>query len=130
MYKNWDAESINAAGDLMRVHGPCRLCGEIVTINNVPLRSIESYINGALVQRAFPMLDDDQREFFVSGTCGSCWDKMFPPEEDDVEPMEHDPNDPDDEFVNLLVALGFDVVVLDENTDLDKLFGIDPDKAN
>lgn len=39
--------------------------------------------SGDYVQVAFPDLSANQREMLVSGTCGVCWDKMFPPEDDD-----------------------------------------------
>lgn len=39
--------------------------------------------DGELVQSAFPYLSADEREMLVSGICPTCWDKMFPDEEDE-----------------------------------------------
>lgn len=38
-----------------------------------------------LVQDAFPYLSANEREMLISGICPTCWDKMFPPEEDPCE---------------------------------------------
>ena len=35
---------------------------------------------GVLIQDALPYLSADERELFISGTCGACYDKMFPPD--------------------------------------------------
>lgn len=35
------------------------------------------WANRTPVQIAFPYLTADQREMFISQTCGSCWDAMF-----------------------------------------------------
>lgn len=42
---------------------------------------------GEYAQNAFPYLTDDQRELLVSQTCGSCFDRMFPEEDDDLPGM-------------------------------------------
>lgn len=68
-------------GNTVIIKVTCRSCGE-----NFEIRVTESeylnYMTGELVQYAFPRLTADQRELIISGTCGKCWDKMFPPEED------------------------------------------------
>ena len=38
---------------------------------------------GENIQIAFPDLTADQREILISGICPECWDKIFPPEEDE-----------------------------------------------
>lgn len=45
-------------------------------------QALENWNNGMLIQDAFPELDAGQREFLMSGICGDCFDKMFPPEDD------------------------------------------------
>lgn len=65
-------------------------------------RSFESWMNGELVQNAFPYLDANERERITSGICPECWDRMFPsddPEEDweDEWPIE-DEEDNDSEW--------------------------------
>jgi predicted metal-binding protein len=42
-----------------------------------------AYKAGELAQRAFPTMSADQRELLISGTCGTCWNEMFPPEEEE-----------------------------------------------
>lgn len=39
--------------------------------------------NGVLIQDAFPMLDDDAREFLLTGITSQEWDKTFPEDEED-----------------------------------------------
>lgn len=38
---------------------------------------------GAHIQDAFPMLDEDQREFLLTGATKEEWDRLMPPEEDE-----------------------------------------------
>ena len=52
----------------------CKRTYEIV----VPVEGLEKWHNGALIQDALPTLSVDQRELLISGTCGKCFDKMFP----------------------------------------------------
>ncbi len=40
---------------------------------------------GQRIQRAFPPLTADDRERLISGTCPSCWDRMFGEDEDEDE---------------------------------------------
>lgn len=40
------------------------------------------WISGSVnIQRAMPHVPKEERELLISGTCGECWDEMFPPEE-------------------------------------------------
>lgn len=44
---------------------------------------LKAFIAGKHVQMAFPYLNADDRELFLSGICPKCWDVMFKePEED------------------------------------------------
>jgi len=43
---------------------------------------IDAYLNGALIQQAFPNLNADDREFFKTGITGEEWDEMFGGEEE------------------------------------------------
>jgi hypothetical protein len=55
---------------------PCRSCGVVHKVNP----SIVGFIawqSGVLIQDAMPELSADERELFISGTCGKCWDEMF-----------------------------------------------------
>jgi len=59
------------------------------TVNTLDLditaEQILDYESGALVQHAFPNLDADEREFFMTGITGEEWEEMFGEEEDDVD---------------------------------------------
>jgi hypothetical protein len=37
---------------------------------------------GGTVQSIFKDLGADERELLISGTCGECWDKLFPKEDE------------------------------------------------
>jgi hypothetical protein len=61
----------------------CSSCGrEFPLVVNA-----EDYENwsrrGVFAQVAFPYLTPDERELLISQTCGDCWEKLFPPEEDE-----------------------------------------------
>lgn len=43
---------------------------------------MNNFNNGMHVQRAFPNLPADQREFILTGITSEEWNKMFPPEEE------------------------------------------------
>tara|TARA_Y100000361_G_C11022820_1_gene270533 strand:- start:128 stop:340 length:213 start_codon:yes stop_codon:yes gene_type:complete len=60
---------------------PCRLCDTVhdLTVN------VEGYVNwqaGEFIQDALPELSCDERELLISGTCGACFDKLFPSEDE------------------------------------------------
>lgn len=58
----------------------CRVCH--ITCN-VPATQdqIRKWRGGMLIQKAMPNLSIDQRELLISGLCGTCFDKLFPPDE-------------------------------------------------
>lgn len=56
--------------------GPCISCKKKISVE-VPASGIYAYRQGALIQRAFPQMSKDDREFLMSGLCGECWDKMW-----------------------------------------------------
>lgn len=54
----------------------CSECGRAVALK---VRD-EDWVrrrNGELVQHCFPYLSAAEREMFVSGVCGECWETMF-----------------------------------------------------
>ena len=57
-------------------HLECVNCSPESAINANP-RDVESWRNGHLIKDAMPYLNADQREMFISGTCPTCWTKMF-----------------------------------------------------
>lgn len=64
-----------------RIHTThCVVCDQP---QSIALRTadLDRFLNGALVQDAFPYLTADEREMhFLSGICGKCFDSMFPDE--------------------------------------------------
>lgn len=40
----------------------------------------EEWKAGALIQKVMPQVPPDERELLISGTCGECFDRMFPQE--------------------------------------------------
>jgi hypothetical protein len=43
----------------------------------LPNESVQAFLNGAHAQTAFPFMNADQRERFITGICPPCWKKMF-----------------------------------------------------
>jgi len=58
----------------------CRRCHNSYTVTAKAI-DISRWQGGAIIQDVMPYLTDDERELLISGTCGSCFDEMFPPEE-------------------------------------------------
>jgi len=52
--------------------------GEVNTLNiEVTDEQIQAYMDGALIQDAFPNLSADDREFIKTGITAESWDEMF-----------------------------------------------------
>jgi hypothetical protein len=54
----------------------CPDCGASLT-KLISSDQLYSYRMGFHVQDVFPSLDADEREQFISGYCGLCWDRMW-----------------------------------------------------
>lgn len=62
----------------------CRVCGqEQVLVVDADAFTEYASGSGRHVQDLFPDLTPPQREMFISGTCGDCWNKIFPPDLDE-----------------------------------------------
>lgn len=72
----------NAVLDHVAVSGPCYSCGKPQTVF-VKKADLDRFRNGEFAQDCFPYLPAGEREFLISGICDSCWDEMFPSEDDD-----------------------------------------------
>lgn len=57
----------------------CRECRRVTDLE-VRKEDFVAWKAGELIQEAMPYLSDDERELLISGTCGSCFDAMFPEE--------------------------------------------------
>lgn len=67
------------------VSGPCTSCGkQYAFAGPVTNGQIENWKSGMLIQRAFPNLSAEDREFLISGICPTCWSKLFPPDPEDI----------------------------------------------
>lgn len=65
--------------------GPCFVCGKNGEVENVPIAAYYKWKQGAFIQNALPMLSNGDREQLLTGTHSECFDKMFPPDEDEEE---------------------------------------------
>lgn len=54
----------------------CIQCGKQVEVE-VNKEDLKKYQEGMHIQDAFPYLTAGEREVFISGICGECFDKMF-----------------------------------------------------
>jgi hypothetical protein len=50
---------------------------ETTLVLDITKEQINDYVNGTLVQDAFPNLTDDEREFILTGILPDEWDKLF-----------------------------------------------------
>ena len=57
----------------------CQFC-QVDHVVMADQMDVANWENGALIQDALPYLSADDRELLISGTCGACFDKMFPPD--------------------------------------------------
>ena len=55
----------------------CPKCGHEDAVF-VRSSDVKKYEDGALIQNAFPYLNNNQRELIKTGICSPCWSKMFP----------------------------------------------------
>lgn len=60
----------------------CGICHQKHEVT-APESEFSAWESGALIQRAMPSLNDNQRELLISETCGPCFDSLF--EEDEYE---------------------------------------------
>lgn len=60
----------------MIIEAVCPFCGKEGEIK-VEMNDWFNYINGALVQNAFPYLNVSEREQIISGMCPDCQNKVF-----------------------------------------------------
>jgi len=63
----------------------CKHCGRqfVLTLNK---SDMYDWLSGSLpIQSALPYLSANERELLLSGTCGECFDEMFPPDLDNDE---------------------------------------------
>jgi hypothetical protein len=54
----------------------CPDCGESLTVEATS-QQIWDFNHNANIQSVFPEMPKEDRERFITGTCGPCWTKMF-----------------------------------------------------
>lgn len=69
---------------MMTVKCTCISCHVDYSLNVKPLDYLR-WSQGMHVQTAFPYLSPSERELFISGICGECYDKIFADEDEDEE---------------------------------------------
>ena len=62
--------------DEITIERKCPMCQKTSNVT-VKKQDIEKWKKGELIQRAFPYLDNDQREILKTGICPACWDKVM-----------------------------------------------------
>ena len=90
----------NMINETTKLETRCPFCGKTAIIT-VATSDFIAWQGGMLIQNAFPYLSDNERESLISGICPSCWDKMFPPEE------EEEPEEFDYDFADTYMEIGF-----------------------
>lgn len=63
---------------------PCVVCG-IASELRLLKEDLETWRSGMLVHRAFPYLSADNREVLISGTHPECWEKLYGPENPELD---------------------------------------------
>ncbi len=65
----------------------CRFCNEphwVPVCETLDADRLQRWSRGGeYIQNVFPELTPNERELLQSNTCGACFDKMFPPEDDE-----------------------------------------------
>lgn len=55
----------------------CPFCGNPAEVAGIPAADFAKYMEGELLQDAFPTLSADQREMIHTGIHPKCWDALF-----------------------------------------------------
>lgn len=76
-----DYESVEVFDERVRITVRCPSCAQQNPVV-VPKESWERFQSGVFVQRAFPDLPPEEREMLLSGFCPTCWNEMFPPDDE------------------------------------------------
>lgn len=70
----------------------CPFCGKVNSVM-VVADDYAAYLEGMLIQDAFPYLSADERELIMTGICPACWNDMWETEAlANVEPMDLTPS--------------------------------------
>jgi hypothetical protein len=73
-----DYKMIYLDDDYAKIKGNCRITNEIYETKKFPIEGWHKYQSGSLVQKAFPHMNADDREFLISRTSPKAWESLFP----------------------------------------------------
>lgn len=65
-----------------KVNITCKLCGKLYTIEVGMVDYFEWKSGMMYIQDALHYLTAAERELLISATCGSCWNKLYPNDEE------------------------------------------------
>ena len=68
--------TVNDENETVTASVKCVICKRRIEFE-VSFNGMNEYLDGALVQKAFPELDISYRELLISETCSGCFDAMF-----------------------------------------------------
>lgn len=80
-------EIVSSDADKSVVSITCPFCGKTFLLK-VSNAGLQRYACGDYVQNAFPELNADDREMFISGICAGCFPKPPDEEEDDADDLD------------------------------------------
>lgn len=55
----------------------CKYCGIVYTVYVDPVDFAQWTFGGGFIQDLMPYLSAGERELLITGTCGSCFDRIF-----------------------------------------------------
>jgi len=73
------------ANGTVRFTTTCMLCEQPVAVDQLDPQKVARWQAGEFVQNVFPDMSASEREVLVSGSHAECFDRAFPPDEEDDE---------------------------------------------
>lgn len=73
---NWKVLVIMSTTIQKEITAECRMCDYTIKIP-ITDEQMKKYQNGESIQNVLPHVSPGNRELLISGTCGTCFDKMF-----------------------------------------------------
>jgi hypothetical protein len=67
---------VQGSDDVSIVDAQCVTCTNIYRFT-IGEKELAAWIDGAHIQNAIPYLSPDERELFISGLCGPCFDRLM-----------------------------------------------------
>lgn len=67
----------------------CNMCQQPATVENVSVDALQRWRAGEHIQNAFPDMSAGDREILISGTHDECWNKLFPPDDEEFDEADY-----------------------------------------